>query len=413
MSNRRVLIQYGVGESLPLLALTNDRNREWAALLGYEFVVNTVPATNWYPHFERYAQALAVWGQNPDALIFHMDSDCVIVCNDDPATLLPDTKVIAMLWDNDVSIWRSGVMVVRGCPETRRCFEAVLAKGPPDPKGRPWDDEAAMMIAMANEGVTPYPLDARYNRIVRYVPDNIPADEAEVKIAAQHGKDYLIRNAFIGSWARDWKTYNPTRGDVGGVDGQAITWLMRAHADYDLCEKAIAKLRAVYPASDVMLVDDGTFDLKYDTLGAKYRLRVEHVEKMYDAITVGQMWHRDLVSYLGDAPSASRWLLKIDTDTLVVATMKRPFPTGKLFGALMIRYSHEFVQGGFIGMDRSTAQIIVDSGVMLSEVYNDKRWLLPSGNASEDLAISLGAVAAGVECVAHPEVGSAVLHPAK
>jgi hypothetical protein len=392
MSNRRVLIQFADGASLPLLALTKARHEQWAARMGYEYIVESKPATKWFPHFERYAMAVGDY---------------------DPAELIPGTKVISLLWDNDASHWRSGVMVARGCPDIQRCFENVARSGPPPKKGRPWDDEATLNLLMEHDGIIPYPLDARYNRIVKYAPANMPVDEPEVRVAAQHGKPQLIRQAFIGRWVRDYAKYNPTAGEDGGTPQAEITWLMRAHTDYDLCERAIDQLRRVYPSSDVMLVDDGTYNPAYDTLGAKYRCRVYHFDKMYAAATAGQMWQRDLLCYIKEAPPESRWLIKIDTDTMVVHSMRRSFKPGVLFGAIMERDHRVFVQGGFIGMDRPSAVKIVDSGVMLTAAFNNERWALPSGLVSEDRAITFGANDVGIKCVTQAEVGSAVLHPSK
>jgi hypothetical protein len=415
MSNRRVLIQFGDRDSLPLLALTKARHEQWAHRMGYEYIIESKRETIWYPHFERYVMACKVWEQNPDALVFYMDSDSVIVGDYDPEVLLPDTKAISLLWDNDVSYWRSGVMVVRGCPDVRRCFENVAKDGPPV-AARPWDDEATLNTQMKKDGIIPYPLDARYNRIVRYTPANIPADEPEVRVAAMHGMPQPIRQAFVGRWARDWEKYNPRAGDDKGTPQVDITWMMRAHTDYSRCERAIDQLRRVYPSSDVMIIDDGTFNSEYDLLGAKHRCRVYHLSKMYELKTAGKMWQRDLMTYVNDAPATSRWLVKVDTDTMVVHPMWRAFKPGVLFGSVMERKHQKFVQGGFIGMDRASAGKIVDSGIMTTDAFNNERWLLPNtpnGQMCEDVAISFGARDIGIKCVSHAEVGSAVLHPAK
>ena len=206
----------------------------------------------------------------------------------------------------------------------------------------------------------------------------------------------------------------------------AVTFYVETWKNTPLLLLTLGHLRAAYPSERVVVFSDGDTEARggpFLDLGAEFL----QGERLWPAGGSGLLWTRRLGHFFR---SPSSWLVKIDADTAVYRSV-RDWPVGPcLFGTINHHPDgpKDFVQGGWIGMDRSSARKILSSGLLDSDLVRDMDHDSRPGVriSSDDRAISAVARGLGIPLLDHPEIACfwrrrtpnpdlryAVVHPAK
>ena len=144
-----------------------------------------------------------------------------------------------------------------------------------------------------------------------------------------------------------------------------LTFFFGLYQDYERAVGAISRLRHHFPDARIVARSDGDPDPRHYQLADRFSVDYREEERLYPIENGGAMIIR-MLELFQEHPA--RYLLKIDTDT---ATYRRfsflPEENG-VFGKLQTaKEGCESVQGGFTGLTKETASIILNSGILLDE----------------------------------------------
>jgi hypothetical protein len=205
-----------------------------------------------------------------------------------------------------------------------------------------------------------------------------------------------------------------------------VTFYVETWRNTPLLLLTLGHLRVAYPGERVVVFSDGDLEARGEPfldLGAEFL----HGERLWPAGGSGLLWKRRLDHFFR---SPTPWLVKVDSDTAIYRSV-RDWPAGPcLFGTINHHPDgpQDFVQGGWIGMDRASAGKILSSGLLNSDLVRDMNHdaALPVRISSDDRAISAVAERLGIPLIDHPEIACfwrrrtpnpdlryAVVHPAK
>ncbi len=141
-----------------------------------------------------------------------------------------------------------------------------------------------------------------------------------------------------------------------------ITFFMGIYRDLGRAEGALCRIRAHFPQARVIVRSDGDKNPKYQEFIERYDVEYREEERLYPIKHGGAMIARILELYLDQA---TRFLLKIDTDTAVYRRFHfLPEQTG-VFGTLQnSKQDCISIQGGFMGFSQDATRTILDSGIL-------------------------------------------------
>ena len=144
-----------------------------------------------------------------------------------------------------------------------------------------------------------------------------------------------------------------------------LTFFFGLYQDHERAVGATSRVRHHFPNARIIARSDGDPDPRNHELAERFDVDYREEPRLYPIENGGAMIIRMLELFL---EHPTRYLLKIDTDT---ATYRRfsflPEENG-IFGNLQTaKQGCESVQGGFTGLTKETAVIILDSGILLDE----------------------------------------------
>jgi hypothetical protein len=140
-----------------------------------------------------------------------------------------------------------------------------------------------------------------------------------------------------------------------------LTFFALTYQDYDATAKCLSDLREHYPASRVVLRADGDADPRLPLLARTTNVDFRSETHLFGIENGGAVVERMLVLFL-ERPT--RYLFKIDPDTVIHRRFKYLPQRNGVFGTLQCEDETPSVQGGCMGFTRNAAEQILHSGML-------------------------------------------------
>jgi hypothetical protein len=140
-----------------------------------------------------------------------------------------------------------------------------------------------------------------------------------------------------------------------------LTFFALTYQDYDATAKCLRDLREHYPASRVILRSDGDADPRLPLLASTNNVDFHRETHLFGIENGGAVIERMLVLFL---EKPTRYLLKIDPDTVIHRRFQYLPVRSGLFGTLQTEEEAPSIQGGCMGFTRDTAEKILQSGML-------------------------------------------------
>lgn len=153
-------------------------------------------------------------------------------------------------------------------------------------------------------------------------------------------------------------------------DDEDLTFFALTCRDYDATAECLADLRQHYPASRVILRSDGDPDPRLPRLAESYRVDFRNEGRLFNIENGGAVIECMLELFF---EQPSRYLFKIDPDTVIHRRFKYlPLRSG-LFGTVQLPRESPAIQGGCMGLTRDAA-----TRILRSEMLRDHRLSEPA-----------------------------------
>jgi hypothetical protein len=149
-----------------------------------------------------------------------------------------------------------------------------------------------------------------------------------------------------------------------------LTFFLLTYKNYEATVECLRDLRKHYSASRVILRSDGDPDPRFPNLAERSKVDFRAESRLFGIENGGAVIERMLVIFL-ERPT--RYLFKIDPDTVVHRRFKYLPVRSGLFGTLQLEHVTPSVQGGCMGFTRDAAEQILQS-----EMLRDRRLREPS-----------------------------------
>ena len=151
---------------------------------------------------------------------------------------------------------------------------------------------------------------------------------------------------------------------------EALTFFAQIYKDYDATAECLTDLRKHYPASRVILRSDGDSDSRLPTLAERNDAEFHGESRLFGIENGGAVIERMLVLFL---EKPTRYLFKIDPDTVIHRRFRYLPVRSGLFGTLQTVQETPSIQGGCMGFTRDAAEQILQS-----EMLRDSRLREPA-----------------------------------
>lgn len=155
--------------------------------------------------------------------------------------------------------------------------------------------------------------------------------------------------------------------DYGDDD---LTFFALTYQNYDAAAECLEDLRKHYPASRVVLRSDGDPDPRLPILARRHNVDFREELRLFGIENGGAVIERMLVLFL---EKPTRYLFKIDPDTVIHRRFQYLPVRSGLFGTLQTEAETPSIQGGCLGMTRDAAEQILQS-----ELLRDSRLKEPA-----------------------------------
>lgn len=140
-----------------------------------------------------------------------------------------------------------------------------------------------------------------------------------------------------------------------------LTFFALTYKNYDATVECLRDLRKHYSRSRVILRSDGDSDPRFPILAKSNQVDFRGELRLFGIENGGAVIERMLVLFL---EKPTRYLFKIDPDTVIHRRFKcLPVRTG-LFGTLQLAHATPSIQGGCLGFTRDAAEQILQSGML-------------------------------------------------
>jgi hypothetical protein len=149
-----------------------------------------------------------------------------------------------------------------------------------------------------------------------------------------------------------------------------LTFFAQVYKNYDATAECLGDLRKHYPASRVILRSDGDADPRFPTLAKRNDAEFRGESRLFGIEHGGAVVERMLVLFL---EKPTRYLFKIDPDTVIHRRFKYLPVRSGLFGTLQTASETPSIQGGCMGFTRDAAEQI-----LRSEMLRDSRLREPA-----------------------------------
>ena len=152
-----------------------------------------------------------------------------------------------------------------------------------------------------------------------------------------------------------------------------LTFFALTYKNYDATAECLRDLRAHYSSSRVILRSDGDPDPRLPILAEHHNADFREESRLFKIENGGAVIERMLELF---AEKPTRYLFKIDPDT-VIHRRFRYLPTRNgLFGTLQGRLTHPSIQGGCLGLTQDAAEQILRSNLLRdSRLKNPEKFI--------------------------------------
>lgn len=140
-----------------------------------------------------------------------------------------------------------------------------------------------------------------------------------------------------------------------------LTFFSLTYRDYDATAECLADLRKHYPGSRVILRSDGDTDPRLPTLAERHDADFRAESRLFGIENGGAIIERMLLLFL---EKPTRYLFKIDPDTVIHRRFRYLPVRSGLFGTLQTVPETPSIQGGCMGFTRDAAEQILQSGML-------------------------------------------------
>lgn len=147
-----------------------------------------------------------------------------------------------------------------------------------------------------------------------------------------------------------------------------LTFFALTYKDYEATEECLGDLRRHYPGSRVILRSDGDPDLRFPILARQYNVDFRGESRLFGIENGGAVIERMLELFFGQP---TRYLLKIDPDTVIHRRFGYLPVRDGLFGTPQGGHEHPSIQGGCMGLTRAAAAQILQSKLLRDERLRD------------------------------------------
>jgi hypothetical protein len=144
-----------------------------------------------------------------------------------------------------------------------------------------------------------------------------------------------------------------------------LTFFALVHHDYDAMAECLRDLRKHYSVSPVILRSDGDPDPRLPVLAKQYKVDFHCEERLFGIENGGAIIERMLELFIA---KPTRYLFKIDPDTVIHRRFRYLPDRSGLFGTLQCVPETPSIQGGCMGFTRDAAEQI-----LRSEMLRDSR----------------------------------------
>ncbi len=140
-----------------------------------------------------------------------------------------------------------------------------------------------------------------------------------------------------------------------------LTFFLSVYRDHDAANRCLARLRCHFPGARVIVRSDGDADPRHERLVGRYRVDYHADPRLFPIEHGGSIITRMLDLYLHQP---SRYLFKIDPDTMVHRRFRYLPTRDGHFGTLQGGFGFRSIQGGCMGLTLSTARCILASNLL-------------------------------------------------
>jgi hypothetical protein len=151
---------------------------------------------------------------------------------------------------------------------------------------------------------------------------------------------------------------------------EELTFFAQIYQNYDATAECLGDLRRHYPASRVILRSDGDSDPRFPALAKHNDADFRRESRLFGIENGGAAIERMLVLFL---EKPTRYLFKIDPDTVIHRRFRYLPVRSGLFGTLQTVPETPSIQGGCMGFTRDAAERILQS-----EMLRDSRLREPA-----------------------------------
>lgn len=150
-----------------------------------------------------------------------------------------------------------------------------------------------------------------------------------------------------------------------------LTFFVMVYKNYDATAACLKDLRQHYLSSHVILRSDGDQDPRFPQLASGYKVDFHGELRLFGIENGGAVIERMLQLFL---KRPTRYLFKIDPDTVIQRRFKYLPVRSGVFGTLQCEEETPAIQGGCMGFTRDAAEKILRSGML-----RDSRLKAPAG----------------------------------
>jgi hypothetical protein len=140
-----------------------------------------------------------------------------------------------------------------------------------------------------------------------------------------------------------------------------LTFFTLTYKNYDATVECLRDLRTYYSASRVILRSDGDPDPRFPILAEQYNADFRAESRLFEIESGGAIIERMLELFF---EKPTRYLFKIDPDTVIHRRFRYLPVRDGLFGTLQGRLKHPSIQGGCMGLTRTSAEQILRSNML-------------------------------------------------
>jgi hypothetical protein len=147
-----------------------------------------------------------------------------------------------------------------------------------------------------------------------------------------------------------------------------LTFFALTYKNYDAAAQCLADLRKHYSSSRVILRSDGDPDARLPILAKRHQVDFREESRLFEIENGGAVIERMLELF---CEKPTRYLLKIDPDTVIHRRFQYLPGRSGLFGTMQTEEETPSIQGGCLGFTRDAAEQILQSQMLRDSRLKD------------------------------------------